>query len=75
MPRNQEALAYRYGEGLKVGGELGRTLSNSRQELVILGSLDEEFLSFEYDDDWYPETDGDGFNRVRTAAGCPSPGV
>jgi hypothetical protein len=61
---NAEAFAERYGDNLPVVGAYTDRLANSAEAIQLLGSFDESILDFEYTDDWYPTTDGDGFSLV-----------
>lgn len=58
------AFRARYGEGPKVAGAYSGSLSNTRQEIELRGSIGETILKFQYEDSWYPETDGQGPSLV-----------
>ncbi|MCH8045297.1 MAG: lamin tail domain-containing protein, partial [Planctomycetes bacterium] len=49
----------------KIAGEFwnGR-LSNSGEQILLEGRLGEPILDFSYDDNWYDQTDGEGFSLV-----------
>jgi hypothetical protein len=63
--RDQSKFVQRYGAGITIAGEYNPAeLSNSGGHLSLMGPQGEILLSFDYDDDWYPETDGDGATLV-----------
>jgi hypothetical protein len=74
--RNRAAFQQRYGTGPLIAGEYTNVLSvvdgtrttnsldNAGERLVLEGRLGERILDFEYDDAWYPITDGFGFSLV-----------
>ncbi|MBN1421773.1 MAG: CotH kinase family protein [Planctomycetes bacterium] len=67
IARNVAALAYRYGDGIRVAGAYSGILSNSTMTLDLAGPADEPLTSFTYYDNetgWYPETDGGGYSLV-----------
>jgi len=47
-----------------VAGEYSGALSDGGERIAIHGRLDEPVLEFEYDDAWYPQTDGSGTSLV-----------
>lgn len=59
---NAAAFAQRYGAIGNLAGEFDGNLSNGGEDLVV--QLPDKFqaavLRFDYDDAWYPATDGDG---------------
>jgi hypothetical protein len=76
--KNRAAFESRYGLGLPIAGEYigaaGGTLSNSGEDINILGPLNEQLLHFNYDADWYPITNGGGYSwwcAIPTPASCP----
>ncbi len=62
--KNPVAFAARYGGGLPVAGTFTGDLARGGERLLLLDAAGEEVLDFEYDDDWHPTTDGDGFSLV-----------
>ncbi|MEM7232857.1 MAG: lamin tail domain-containing protein [Planctomycetota bacterium] len=60
IARDAEALRSAYEYEIPIAGEIARTMSNTRLGLSIEGPVGEVLVEFEYDDDWYPETDGKG---------------
>jgi hypothetical protein len=62
--RNLNAFISRYGAGLKVAGQFIGSLENNGERIQLLDSVNEEILDFDYENDWYPITDGFGFSLV-----------
>jgi len=61
--REIDAFTSHYGSGINVAGQYDGNLSNGGED-VVLGlpdPLDAAILRFEYDDTWYPTTDGGGY--------------
>ena len=59
------AFEHRYGAGLPIAGAFASgTLSDSGEDIVLRGPGGERIHDFEYEDDWYPATDGDGASLV-----------
>jgi hypothetical protein len=56
---NANAFRMRYGDGLPIAGEWSGRLANGSQTLIV-AEHGVTFLRFDIDDDWYPETDGEG---------------
>ncbi len=54
-----EAFQFRYGSDLPVAGQWSGGLSN-RSEKVTLGAGDTIFQQFTYNDQWHPQSDGQG---------------
>ena len=64
VAKNPLAFAQRYG-GIPIAGDYGDSnLSNGGERLTLVGALGEAILDFEYSDNWYDITDGDGFSLV-----------
>ncbi len=61
-----------YGNGFNIAGEYSGRLDNAgervRLEIVSLGA---GILDFEYDDGWYPSTDGGGYALVIVDSNAP----
>lgn len=62
LVKNQAAFEARYGLGLPVVGVYEGSLKNSGERLVLSGPGGLTVHDFEFRDDWYPTTDGDGFS-------------
>ncbi len=60
------AFEARYGgtEGIRVLGEFTGSLSDRAERVTLTGDFDLDVVSFSYDDDWFPETDGGGYSLV-----------
>jgi hypothetical protein len=58
---NQTAFVAKYGAGHNIAGEfnIGSTLNNSGEEIVLKDAAGREIHDFDYED-WYPITDGRG---------------
>lgn len=59
--QNQSTFETRYGTGLNIAGEfnIGSSLGNGGEEIVLKDAAGREILDFDYGD-WYPVTDGHG---------------
>jgi hypothetical protein len=66
--KNRAAFESRYGLGLPIAGEYigaaGGTLSNTGEDVNLLGPVNEQLIHFNYDKDWYPITNGGGYSLV-----------
>jgi hypothetical protein len=58
------AFTARYGSGLPVAGAFSGQLDNRGERLRLLDATNEEILDFDYNNSWYPITDGAGFSLV-----------
>ncbi len=47
-----------------IAGEYEGQLANSGERIEIQGAAGQTLVAFTYSDDWYPETDGDGYSLV-----------
>ena len=56
---NTSAFTTRYGNQLPVAGAWSGGLGNNSEKITLLAN-GRTLLEVTYDDDWYPETDGDG---------------
>lgn len=61
---NPAAFETRYPSGHRVLGTFAGRLGNAGDHLQLEGPLGEPILEVDYDDDWYPITDGAGFSLV-----------
>ncbi|HXI51061.1 MAG TPA: lamin tail domain-containing protein, partial [Candidatus Saccharimonadales bacterium] len=65
LVRNPDAIASRYGNGLRILGVYTHDdLANHGENLELIGPLGEPILNFNYSDRWYPSTAGAGFSLV-----------
>ncbi|HWH70447.1 MAG TPA: lamin tail domain-containing protein, partial [Candidatus Sulfotelmatobacter sp.] len=62
--RDTNAFALRYGSGLPVAGQFTGKLDNSGERLRLEDSYGEKILDFNYNNGWYPITDGCGYSLV-----------
>ena len=62
--KNALAFEARYGSGHSIAGEYEGYLDNSGERLQLIDALGEEILDFDYNNSWYPITDGLGFSLV-----------
>lgn len=61
LVRNIDAFSERYDPGgIRIAGEYRGRLASEGETLEFVGPLREPILRFEYDDLWYPSTDGQG---------------
>ena len=64
LVRNRVAFRERYPGDVLIAGVYQGQLQNAGGELTLLDALGATILEFEFDDVWYPETDGAGFSLV-----------
>jgi len=62
--RNLAAFESRYGSGLPVAGQYSGLLDNAGENLRLEDATGEKILDFDYNNAWYPITDGVGFSLV-----------
>jgi hypothetical protein len=62
--KNIASFQSRYGSGALIAGVYSKNLGNSGDHIVLEGPLVEPILDFNYNDTWYPATDGEGFSLV-----------
>ncbi len=51
-----------YGQDFNVAGQYSGSLSNGGEKITVQDAVGHMIQSFDYDDSWYPTTDGDGFS-------------
>ncbi|MEM7264098.1 MAG: CotH kinase family protein, partial [Planctomycetota bacterium] len=61
---NRAAFEARYGVGINIVGDYRGNLANGGETVTLMGPLGEPILDFEFDDTWYPDTDGGGLSLV-----------
>ncbi len=69
--KNTGAFTARYGAGLPIAGQYLGSLENNGEELRLEDAFREKILQFDYDNAWYPITDGLGFSLVIVDANAP----
>lgn len=59
------AFAMRYGTaGINVAGAFDGSLANGGEALTLVNDARIEVFTFEYNPDWFPSSDGDGYSLV-----------
>lgn len=61
---NQVAFEMRYGSGLPIVGVYNENLDNGGEQIQIIDAVGENILEFSYNDNWYSQTDGEGYSLV-----------
>ncbi|HEX5219577.1 MAG TPA: lamin tail domain-containing protein [Verrucomicrobiae bacterium] len=69
--RNQAAFTARFGPGFSIAGQYSGALNNGGELLRLEDAVGEKILEFEYNNSWYPLTDGLGFSLVIVDANAP----
>ncbi len=70
---NQAAYLAHYGNGATIAGEFTGQLDNGGERIELVGSVGELIHDFEYQDNWYPHTDGEGYSLVIIDADATTP--
>ncbi|MHC4314875.1 MAG: lamin tail domain-containing protein, partial [Planctomycetota bacterium] len=60
--KNQSAFEAQYGTSVNIAGEYDGSLANNGERIRLQDAIGRMILDFEYEDRWYPITDGDGFS-------------
>ena len=60
--KNQARFEAEYGAGANIAGVFTLSLSNAGEDIRLEDALGETILDFDYSDDWFDITDGDGFS-------------
>jgi hypothetical protein len=69
--KNLAAFTSRYGGGFSVAGQFAGALENRGENFRLDDATGEKILDFDYDNNWYPITDGDGFSLVIVDENAP----
>ncbi|MCI0746248.1 MAG: lamin tail domain-containing protein [Verrucomicrobia subdivision 3 bacterium] len=69
--RNQAAFTARYGTGFNIAGQYSGALDNAGERIRLLDAAGEEILDFDYENNWYPITDGHGYSLVIVNENAP----
>ena len=64
LVHNQAGFTSRYGAGKPIAGEYTGTLSDSGENLRLIDAANEVILDFNYNNSWYPVTEGLGPSLV-----------
>jgi hypothetical protein len=64
---DRNAFEARYGHDLDIAGVYEGQLDNGGEEIGLRDNVGENVLEFEYDDEWYPQTDGLGYSLQVTS--------
>lgn len=69
LAQRADAFAFCYGSSIPLAGEYGVTAqqyrrSNSGERLTLVDAVGVVIQTFDFDDGWYPQSDGDGFSLV-----------
>jgi len=61
---NTDAFRSRYGNAIRIAGQFanGTNLADGGEALRVESATGAVTLNFTYDDDWYPQTDGEGYS-------------
>ena len=51
-----------YGQGINIAGQYTGALNNGGESIALVDNVDAFVHAFEYNDAWYPETDGGGYS-------------
>ncbi len=62
--RSVEGFTARYGANARLAGEYRGSLSDRSETIILAGPLDIVLAEVDYEDSWYPETDGEGLSLV-----------
>jgi hypothetical protein len=71
LVKNIAAFTSRYGSGHNIGGVYIGTLDNGGEKIRLDDAVNEKILEFEYQNNWYPSTDGMGFSLVIVNENAP----
>jgi hypothetical protein len=62
VAKDQSAFEAKYGTSANVAGQYTGSLANNGERIKLVDAIDRTIMEFEYEDDWRPITDGDGFS-------------
>jgi hypothetical protein len=71
LVKNRAAFTERYGDGFNIAGEYAGYLDNGGEQIRLADAQNEKVLDFDFDDSWYPVTDGAGFSLVIVDEAAP----
>ncbi len=62
MVKDAAVFEATYGAGLPIAGQFAGSLDNAGETIELRDAAGRIIHRFTFDDDWYAETDGDGFS-------------
>ena len=71
--RDQNAFESRYGSAVNIAGEYSGRLNNGGERIKLENSCGQTILDFNYEDNWYVVTDGQGFSLTIIDPSNPDP--
>ncbi len=71
--KDLDAFADLYGDEVMIAGEYSGSLSNSGERIVLEDAAGQIIHDFNYEDDWYDTTDGEGFSLTIIDPTSPDP--
>ncbi len=71
--RNQAVFEALHGTGITIAGQFSGALDNGGEEIVLKDAFGAKILDFDYNDNWYPITDGAGFSLNIINSSNPDP--
>ena len=60
--QDRNAFEARYGSNVNVAGQYSGQLDNAGERITLSDAIGQTILDFNYQDDWYSLTDGEGFS-------------
>jgi len=62
--KDATAFETKYGPGLPVAGQYTGSLANDGERIELIDAIGATIQSFKYEDDWYDNTDGQGYSLI-----------
>jgi hypothetical protein len=62
--KDAAAFETKYGPGLPVAGQYTGSLANDGERIELVNAIGAAIQSFKYEDDWYDDTDGQGYSLI-----------
>ncbi|MHC4543373.1 MAG: lamin tail domain-containing protein [Planctomycetota bacterium] len=66
--KDRSAFEAKYGTSVNIAGQYTGSLANDGERIKLVDAIGRTILDFEYEDDWCPITDGDGFSLTMIEA-------
>jgi len=60
--QDRNAFENRYGPNINIAGQYSGQLENAGERITLADAIGQTILDFNYEDDWYSLTDGEGFS-------------